>query len=1096
VTDDRAPGSDRAEDRLARLIDRLLLDAESAASTGAWDRVAAIAVDVLEVDTENPRAAAMLEQARVEQSLPEGQRAFVSLIFSDIVGSTDLADLRDPETVRDLFKVYRQAAIEAIGELDGNVLQFQGDGIVACFGYPNVHEDDARRAVLAGLGLVERMAAAGPELHRAHGIDPAIRVGIHTGTVVVAGLTTGAADASDVVGAAAHIAARLQSEAEPGTVAISDATRQLVQGRFDLVPVGPRALKGIARPVEVFRVLRARDPGPPADEGRLWSVPLFGRDEPRGRLRQRWHEVVAAAQPDQVPQTALVVLRGPAGIGKSRLAADLSEHVQREHGVVMQAPCSPYHTNVALWPIGRMVEHRLGLYPEQPSDKRLAIVERSLRAAGMAPVAVLPLLAPLLGFVVDVTWPRREVDASAVRTDTLHTLVDWLARVARTTPTLIVIDDLHWADPTTVELIGLLAGRAARGVMLLVTSREEVTAPWAARATDIELAPLRGEDARALVAAMVADGEVAPDQHRLIVERAGGVPLFIQELARSALTATPGETVPPRLQELLTARLRAPRLDLRVAQLAATLGSVFQEGMLRELAGGPVADSMAQLEAAGIVERIGDARQAVYRFSHVLLRDAAYETQVMEARRATHDRIARLLRASATTPGEMAIVAQHLDLAGDVAQGIPAYITAAQAAQADASHSEARRLLDRALELLASLPEGDERDLAELAVRMFRTVSVSSLFGYGYPEVFADFQLADRICRRHTDRPEILPAQIGIWSYLLVRGDLDAAGVVLASLAGSVDAPETAWFAPEIRTAFGFHDLYRGELQSARRRLEEAWAGYLARPADDIVSTFWPLPHDPVPVTAVALACIAGLEGRTAESTEWERRALSTAEQIGFPRGPFSSAFVTTYLAWLRMMTGDARAARQFGHRTMDTAAECRFDYFTVIGRQYVLAPEPDLPAEVDQLEQCESEMDSIGHGAFRPFFLGVVARNHAYRGDADRALERANEALAAVEKSGERVHLPDLLRVRAEIIAAASPTRLEPAVDDLVAAVEIGTAQGSLLLALRAANALAHVPVEARPDSWRDVVKATLDRFPDDSTSPERAAAIAMLGD
>jgi len=517
---------------------------------------------------------------------------------------------------------------------------------------------------------------------------------------------------------------------------------------------------------------------------------------------------------------------------------------------------------------------------------------------------------------------------------------------------------------------------------------------------------------------------------------------------------------------------------------------------VRELAGAPVVDSLAQLELAGIVERLGDARQALYRFSHVLLRDAAYETQVMEARRATHDRIARLLSASATAPGEMAVVAQHLDLAGDVAQCIPAYIAAAQAAQADASHSEARRLLDRALELLALLPEGDERDFAELATRMFRTVSVSSLFGYGYPEVFTDFQLADRICRRHIDRPEILPAQLGIWSYLLVRGDLDAAGAVLASLAGSVDAPETAWFAPEIRTALGFHDLYRGDLESARRRLEEAWAGYLARPADDIVSTFWPLPHDPVPVTAVALACVAGLEGRTAESTEWERRALSTAEQIGFPRGPFSLAFVTTYLAWLRMMTGDARAARQLGQQTMDIAEECRFDYFTVISRQYVLAPEPDLPAEVDQLEQCESGMDSIGHGAFRPFFFGVVARNHAYRGDPDRALERVNEALAAVEKSGESVHLPDLLRVRAEAIAAASPKRLEHVVDDLLASVEIGTAQGSIVLALRAANALAQLPVDARPGNWRDVVRATLDRLSDDSTSPERATAIAMLGE
>ncbi len=1096
MTDDREPRSDQAEDRLAHLIQRLLSDADSAASSGAWDRVAAIADDVLAVAPDDRRAAAMLDRARNEQSLSEGQRAFVSLIFSDIVESTDLADVTDPEIVRDLFKVYRQAATEAIEGLGGTVLQFQGDGIVACFGYPNAHEDDATRAVLAGLELVERMSAAGPELRRSYDIDAAIRVGIHTGTVVVAGLTSKVADASDIVGAAANIAARLQGEAAAGTVVISDATRRLVANHFEVASVGTRALKGISRPVDVFRVVRRREAGSVHDEGRPQPLSLVGREVPRGQLERSWDEVIEPSNPNSPQETAVVILRGPAGIGKSRLAADLCEHVQAGGGAVLQATCSAYHPNVALWPIGRMLEHRLGLYPEQPPQQRLAAVEESLKAAGLRAEDVVSLMAPLLGLEVNKARTRREVDALALRAETLDALVDWLARFARSTPTLIVVEDLHWADPSTVDLIGLLASGAVPGVMVLVTTREVPTAPWASRATDIELGPLRREDAAKLVAAMVPDGTLSTEQCDLIIERGSGVPLFIQELAHSALTAIPGETLPPRLQELFTARLRAPGIDLRVAQLAATLGSVFDDGLLRELAGVPVIEALAQLQAAGIVERFGDARGDGYRFRHVMLRDAAYETQVLDARRAAHDRIARLIRGSATAPGDMAIVAQHHDLAGDAAQSIPAYIAAAQAAQAEASHSEAQRLLDRAIELLAALPEGDERDLAELAARMFRTISVSSLYGYGYPDVLTDFQLADRICRRQTDRPEILPAQIGIWSYMLVRGELDAAGVVLEPLTASVDAPETAWFAPEIRTSIGFHALFRGELESARPWLEDAWAGYLARPADAIVSASWPLPHDPVPVTAVALACIACLEGRTAESAEWESRALATAEKIGFPRGPFSSAFVTTYLAWLRMIAGDAAGARAFGQRTMDTADQCRFGYFTVIGRQYVLAPEPDLPSAADELAQCEVAMDLIGHGAFRPFFLGIVARNHAYLGDYKRALEQVNEALLAVAKSGEWVHHPDLLRVRAEITAAAFPARLEDAVHDLLAAVEVGLAQGSLVLALRAANTLARLPVEARPDSWRDVVRTTCDRFPEDSASPELAAALTILGD
>ena len=457
------------------------------------------------------------------------------------------------------------------------------------------------------------------------------------------------------------------------------------------------------------------------------------------------------------------------------------------------------------------------------------------------------------------------------------------------------------------------------------------------------------------------------------------------------------------------------------------------------------------------------------------MRDAAYETQVLESRLSTHSRIAELLQAAASSPGDLVIVAQHHDLAADVTRAIPAYIAAAQGAQASASHTEATRLLDRAIELVRSLPEGEERDLSELMIRMLRTVSLSSLFGYGYPDVFEDFQTADRICRRLNDRTEIMPAQVGIWSYMLVRGEVEAAGVVLEPLTGSLDTPDAAWFAPEVKSCLGYTAFYQGNLAEARRWLEEAWAGYLDRPADAGASPFWPLPHDPVPVTAVALACVAGLQGWTAESDEWEQRALATAEQLAFPVGPFSSAFICTYLAWLRMILGDPAGARQFGRRTLAIAEQCRFDYFSVIGRQYVLVPEPELPADASELEQCENGMDLVGHGAFRPALLGIMARNHAYAGNAHVALGTVEDALLAMQKSGEFVHQPDLLRLRAEITATAHPERMEDVVADLVAAVRIGTAQGSLILALRAANQLARLPDPARPHNWSERLRSVL---------------------
>ena len=729
-----------AEDRLSLLIDRLLASMDAAASIGAWDRVVELADDVLAVDPPNRRVAAMIERESLERSLPGGQRAFVTLIFADIVQSTDMADVTEPEVVQDVFILYRRVAAETIEELGGRVLQFQGDGVVACFGYPVAHEDDARRAVLAALRLVERMGHAGVELRGRHGIEPAIRVGVHSGTVVVTGLASGVLDGSALAGSAPNVTARLQGEAEPGTVVISETTRQLVEPHFELKPIGMRSLKGISRPMELHHVVRSNLAVPASGRALPDSVALVGRDGQSRLLRFTWKRLVHHAEGATRPGEAAVVVRGVAGIGKSALSAELAVHVRLEGGAVLEAKCSPYHGNFALWPVGRMLEQLLGFFPDQPSEERLAELEARLEDAGLAG-DILPLLADLLGLDTDERWSRPEVDALALRQQTLRALVAWLAHTAASTPTLVLVEDLHWADPTTVDLLGLFVTQSVPGTMILITSRLPLDAPWAPSILDIELEPIKEKEAAGLIGALT-DGVLDAKQRRLIVERGAGVPLYLQELTRSAVTANPGEVLPPRIHEILTARLRAPGIDLRVAQLAATLGAEFDVEPLRQLAGRPVEEALVRLEDAALIEPVAEVRLGRYRYRHGLLRDAAYETQVLSTRQATHRNIAELLGSGAASPGDLAVVAQHWDRAGDVSSAVPAYIVAAQAAQSMASHIEARHQLERALELVTAMPEGDERDLTELMIRTQRTVSTSSLFGYGHPEVFEDFSIA------------------------------------------------------------------------------------------------------------------------------------------------------------------------------------------------------------------------------------------------------------------------------------------------------------------------------------------------------------------
>jgi class 3 adenylate cyclase len=1078
---------------LSRLVERLLVTAEKAAAQGAWDGVEEILHDVLAVAPGNRRATAMLQQAGIQQSLSGGQRALVSLLFSDIVRSTDMAEHAEPEIIRDLFRMYRDVASDAIGSMEGNVLQFQGDGIVACFGHPKAHGDDAQRAVLAGLGIVDGMAKIGARIRQRLGVEAPVRVGVHTGTVVT-GFSSGAGRQPDVVGAATNLAARLQAVAEPGTVVISDVTRTLVEQSFELAPLGKRALKGIAEPVEVFRVARARPVDARLEAVKLHSAALIGREGVQRRLRALWDRVRQASERGEAVDRSLAVLRGPPGIGKSRVAADLCTYARGQGGSVAPAACSPFHTNVAMWPIARLVVRQLGMHVEQPPEERIGILRRRAVDLGFDSPTAVPLVASMLGLESPEEQGMSHLNPQARRSEMLKVFARWVALAAAQGPLLLVVDDLQWADPTTLDWLSLLAEAPVPGLLVLIVSREVVPTEWAEGAVDIGLEPLDEPSALALVAEIAQGVPLAAAKQRQIIERSGGIPLFVEELARSAATSRREEQLPLRLQELLAARLKAPGIDLRLAQLAATFGPVFDRILLAELVGAPIGPALARLQVAGIVEPITETRRT-YRFSHVLLRDAAYETQVLEVRRDTHLRIARVLEAaSERAPGDTAVVAQHFDLAGEAVEAMTAYVAAAQEDQARANNVEARRLLTRALELLHGTPESEARDLTGLMVRLLRAMSIASVLGFSHSDALEDFRAADDLCRRYRDRAELMPATMGVWLYFLTRGEHETSRAAIEGLTELVSVPEGSWFAPEVKTGLGFQELFAGNLPRARTVLEEAWEGFLERSPDAMVSSLWALPHDPPASAALCLACVTGLQGRMAESEGWRRRGRERAETIGPPRGPFSLALHSVFLAWLQMSLGDPVGACGYGRRAMEIGEQYGFDYFVAIGRPFVLTPDPKVLPDPELIGLVEPEMDTVGHRAFRPACLGNIARAYVLLGDVARALERVGDAFLLMQQSGEWIHHPDLLRLRAELTALAHPDRMDDVVADLRAAVEVGLVQGSLVLALLAANDLARLPVEARPPEWRSELRRVYDLLPPDSGCPGLVEARVLL--
>jgi len=731
---------------------------------------------------------------------------------------------------------------------------------------------------------------------------------------------------------------------------------------------------------------------------------------------------------------------------------------------VLGAACLPYYADVSLWPIARMFDRMLESVPDPAGRLRWLIDE--LRSAGLEPGRLVPFLGQLLGISPTADYPVPELDPSAFLDETLERLVDWLTAVARGTPHLFVVEDLHWADPSTLALLGRVVRRQPAGILTLATTRNDSVVEWWREASVLRLSPLDQSTANRLIDNLTA-GESLPDDRRAVILRhAEGIPLFIEELARSSLDDRQTEPLPLRLQELLTWRLKAPGVDLRMVQVAATIGPTFDPSIVAAVLGDEeaVAHGLEVLVEAGIVEPLG-ATAGAYRFRHSLMRDAAYETQVLDVRRATHASVADAL---AERGAESALIAQHLAFAGAAERAVALYLEAARSEQRRGAHPETVMLVSRALELLENLPESDDRALSELTARMARGPSLSSMHGYFSPDVEADFRQAQALAAR-LGRPEVLPALIAIWAYWLSSARLSEAETVLDQLTAMVGEAAFASFEPEVLGCVGYQDFKRGDLLSAQERLERSMAGMTARPPEQRVSPLWPLPNDPLAAGAGALAAVNAARGDLVEAARWDREAMRRCEEIGSPRGPYTVAHIrSTFSTWMEHFLGNDDEMRR-------AAAEA---------------------GDAPDRQVLEQSLEALARMGQQGFFAGLLARLAQLDEGADdrrRADQHLAEAFEMVRRTGEELDLPELLRQRARFTLARTGDT-DQVVPDLMEAVRLATERGARVSRLRAAVDLARLPARSRPEGWPSVLAEARDDMPRSATTVDTAAAGELL--
>jgi class 3 adenylate cyclase len=656
------------------------------------------------------------DPAGVVEPTPQetAERRQVTVMFSDLVGSTALSGRMDPEDLREVISSYQKCVAETVQRFGGFVAKYMGDGVLVYFGYPQAHEDDAERAVRAGLELVA--AVGGLKTHAAL----QTRVGIATGLVVVGDLIgSGEAQERGIVGETPNLAARLQGIAERNSVVIAESTRKLVGNLFELENLGAQDLKGIAGPIRAWAALRDS-----SAEGRFEAfhasglTELVGREEELDLLLRRWSKA-------KTGEGQVVLLSGEAGIGKSRLTAALLERLAAEPHTRLRYFCSPQRTDSALYPIISQMERAAGFTHEDTAKAKLDKLDAVL-AQTSTPIQDAAIFAEMLSVANDGRYPALDLAPEERRQRTQEALTAQLAGLTRQRPLLMIVEDAHWIDPTSLEVFGRTVDRIKTlPVLLIVTFRPEFNAPWAGRShvTSLALNRLGERETAAIIARLVGNKELPADVMAEIVERTDGIPLFVEEMTKAMLEAgsedearqtaaampSPALAVPASLHASLMARLDRLGPAKDVAQIGATIGREFSHALLAAVVHKPEAEVLSALDrlvAAELVFRQGVPPYATYLFKHALVQDVSYGTLLREPRRALHACIVETLESqfAEIAENQPELVARHSTEAGLTEKAASFWGKAGLRSLTRSALVEAVAQLTRALDHIAVLP--------------------------------------------------------------------------------------------------------------------------------------------------------------------------------------------------------------------------------------------------------------------------------------------------------------------------------------------------------------------------------------------------------
>jgi class 3 adenylate cyclase/predicted ATPase len=1037
------------------------------------------------------------------------ERRQVTVMFSDLVGSTALSARMDPEDLREVIATYHKGVAEIVRRFDGYVAQYLGDGVLVYFGYPQAHEDDAERAVRAGLELVAAVCALKTRVWLQ------TRVGIATGLVVVGDLMdSGNTPERGIVGETPNLAARLQGLAEPNMVVIAESTRKLLGDLFDLEDLGAMELKGIAGPVRAWAALRAS-----AVESRFEALhaigltALVGREEEFELLLRRWARAKSG-------EGQVVLLSGEAGIGKSRLTAAMLERLAAEPHTRLRYFCSPQHTDSALYPIIGQLERAAGLArddtPQAKLDKLNAVLAQSSASAQDA-----ALIVEMLSLPNDGRYPASELTPQQRRQRTMEALTAQLEALTRQRPLLQVFEDAHWADPTSLEVLGRAVDRIRTlRVLLIVTFRPEFEPPWIGQphVTAVTLNRLAPREVGAMIDHIVGNKPLPTNIRQDIIERTDGIPLFVEEMTKAVLEAegdgearrtaalipSPALAVPASLHASLMARLDRLGAAKELAQIGAAIGREFSHTLLAAIACKPDAalrSSLDRLVRAGLLFQQGVPPHAVYWFKHALVQDAAYGLLLRESRRALHARIAEILenQFAEIAENQPALLARHCTEAGQIEKAAGLWGKAGQRSAQRSALVEAAEQLRRALDQIATLPATAALRREEIKLKVALITPLLHVRGYAALETRAAVEQARLLIEQAgalgeppEDPLSLFSVLYGVWVANLVafNGDvMRELAVQFLALADKQGATGPLMIGHRL---MGLSLLHTGGIADGRKHLHRA------------ITLYDPTQHRPLAARFgqdVGAAILSWksmafwLLGYPQAALADSEHALKVAREIGHSA---TLMYVLNFSTWTHILCGNYATANALVDEFIalkDRTGSLFWGAWGIMQRGAVLALTGEGTDAVQTITAGVTAMRSTGTTMWMPLWLSYLTRANAEIGEFEDARRCIGEAMTAVETTKERWCEAEVNRIAGEIAMLSPESDGAKAQAYLEHALAVARKQQARSWELRAAMSMARLwRGQGRRQQARDLLAPVYGRFTEGFDTLDLKEAKALL--